>query len=313
MKRLTLVLSVFLFAASLANADGNTVPSTLSIAGGRIDVKLEPGDLRLSHDELMQWVRRAGEAVAAYYGRYPVPHVLVRIFPGAGRRGVGNGQTFGYDGGGLIKIWVGSETSAAILAHDWMLTHEMVHLAFPSVAEQHHWIEEGLATYVEPIARIEAEQMESAEMWRDLVRDMPQGLPQKGDKGLDRTHTWARTYWGGALFCFTAELEIRKQTGNRKGLQDAMQAILAAGGDIRVNWKLEKAFKVGDQAIGASVLATLYSRMKDRPVQFDLDSIWKQLGVESDEDGVFLKDDAPLASVRRAITSGAEAERPGPR
>ena len=35
------------------------------------------------------------------------------------------------------------------------MTHEMVHLAFPSVAREHHWIEEGITTYVEPIARAE--------------------------------------------------------------------------------------------------------------------------------------------------------------
>jgi hypothetical protein len=57
-------------------------------------------------------------------------------------------MTFG-DQGGRISIRVGNETSLSELASDWMLTHEMVHLAFPSVDEKHHWIEEGIATYVE--------------------------------------------------------------------------------------------------------------------------------------------------------------------
>ena len=35
------------------------------------------------------------------------------------------------------------------------MTHELVHAAFPDVAEEHHWIEEGIATYVEPIARVQ--------------------------------------------------------------------------------------------------------------------------------------------------------------
>jgi hypothetical protein len=29
----------------------------------------------------------------------------------------------------------------------------MVHFGFPSINRRHHWIEEGTATYVEPIAR----------------------------------------------------------------------------------------------------------------------------------------------------------------
>ena len=45
-----------------------------------------------------------------------------------------------------------------------MLTHEMVHLAFPSVDDKHHWIEEGIATYVEPIARIQAGNLKAEQM-----------------------------------------------------------------------------------------------------------------------------------------------------
>ena len=58
---------------------------------------------------------------------------------------------------------------------------------------------------------------------------MPKGLPAAGDRGLDYTPTWGRTYWGGALFCLLADIDIRKRTSNRFGLQDALRAIVAAG------------------------------------------------------------------------------------
>ena len=189
------------------------VTSTLLIGGSKIDVTIEAGAMKLTHAELLHWVQSAAEAVAAYYGRYPVPHIQIRIIPVDGS-GVRHGQTFGYNGG-LIKIRVGEQTQAAELANDWMLTHEMVHLSFPSMADEHHWIEEGIAVYVEPIARIQAKQMSTEQMWADLVRDMPKGQPQAGDRGLDHTHSWGRTYWGGALFCFVADVEIRKQTHNQ--------------------------------------------------------------------------------------------------
>lgn len=275
--------------------------STLLIGGSRIDVNVESGDLKLSQAELLHWVQLAGEAVATYYGKYPVPHVTIRIhsFKGVGVR---HGQTFGYDGG-LIKIGVGSETQASDLAEDWMLTHEMVHLSFPSVADEHHWIEEGIATYVEPIARIQAKQLSASRMWADLTRDMPKGVPRPDEKGLDRTHTWASTYWGGALFCFLADVEIRKQTHNQKGLQDALRGILDAGGNITQDWKLEDALKAGDRATGVSVLTELYGKMGNRPMDVDLAALWKQLGIESDGRTVRFNEDAPLAAIRRAITS----------
>jgi hypothetical protein len=275
--------------------------STLLVGGGRIDVTIESGEMKLTQAELLHWVQMAAEAVATYYGKYPVPHLTLRIHPFDGR-GVRHGQTWGISGC-LIKIGVGSETQAADLAEDWMLTHEMVHLSFPSMEDRHHWIEEGLATYVEPIARIQANQMVASSMWADLARDMPKGVPRTDDKGLDHTHTWASTYWGGALFCFLADVQIRERTHNRKGLQDALRAILNSGGDIEADWKLEDALEVGDKATGVNVLNELYGKMKDKPVPVDLAALWKQLGIEPDGKSVRLLEDAPLAAIRRSITA----------
>jgi hypothetical protein len=293
-----------------ATAAAGEMTSTLLIGGARIDVTIESGNLKVSQAELMHWVQSAAEAIATYYGRYPLPHVAIRIIPIDGN-GVRHGQTWGSDGG-LIKIRVGSETPASELAADWMLTHEMVHLSFPSMAEEHHWIEEGIATYVEPIARIQAKQMSASQMWADLARDMPKGIPQHSDKGLDHTHTWASTYWGGALFCFLADVEIRRQTHNQQGLQDALRGILNAGGDIRQDWSLEEALKAGDRATGVPVLTELYAKMKDQPMDVDLSEMWKQLGIESDGKNVRLIEDAPLAAIRRSITGTDAPKTPQP-
>ncbi len=302
--RATLASLFFLVCSSFVVAK-DEMTSSLLIGNARIDIRIEGSTLRLPAKDLFRWVRLAAESVTAYYGRFPVPQVLIRITTFEGR-GVRNGMAFG-DRGGRITIRVGNETSPSELASDWMLTHEMVHLAFPSVDEKHHWIEEGIATYVEPIARIHSGHLRAEQMWFDLVRDMPQGLPQVGDRGLDHTHTWGRTYWGGALFCLLADVEIRRQTDNAKGLEHALRGILDAGGDIQEEWNLEAALRVGDRAVGVSVLQPLYTRMKDMPVGADLDSLWAQLGVQSDGDSVRFNDTAALAEIRRAIEAGESA------
>ncbi|MGA7855828.1 MAG: hypothetical protein WCA15_21095 [Candidatus Acidiferrales bacterium] len=277
--------------------------STILIGNSRIYVVIEKGDLRVSKEELMTWAHWAAESVSGYYGRFPVPHLLLRIVPTDGR-GVRGGRTFGREDGGYTVIHVGSETEFAGLANDWMLTHEMVHLSFPSMADNHHWIEEGIATYVEPIARVRAKHFDANEMWFEVVRDLHQGLPAAGDEGLDNTHTWGRTYWGGALFCLLADVEIHRETGNKKGLEDALRGILDAGGDIRYDWPIEKALKIGDQAVGVPVLENLYSKMKDQPYDVDLPALWQQLGIDREGDKVVFNDAAPLAKVREAITFG---------
>src|SRR6267154_3769361 len=295
-------LAVMFFLGSFTFASGkDEMTSSLLIGNARIDIRIEKSTLRVPTKEILHWVKSAAESVTAYYGRFPVPQVLIRITPFEGK-GVHNGMTFG-DRGGRIIIRVGNETSPSEFASDWMLTHEMVHLAFPSVDEKHHWIEEGIATYVEPIARIQAGHLAADQMWLDLVRDMPQGLPQVGDRGLDHTHTWGRTYWGGALFCLLADVEIRRQTNNAQGLEHALRGILEAGGDIRKEWNLQDALAVGDRAVGVSVLQPLYAKLKDKPVRVDLGTLWAQLGVQSDGASVRCDDSATLSAIRRAITT----------
>jgi len=294
------VLCALLLVFTRVSAPASNMTSTLLMGGSKIDVTIESGEMKVSQAELMQWVKSAAEAVATYYGRYPVPHVRIQIIPVDGS-GIRHGQTFGYEGG-LIKIRVGAQTPTAELGNDWMLTHEMVHLSFPSMADEHHWIEEGIAVYVEPIARIQAKQMNAEQMWADLVRDMPKGQPQTDDKGMDHTHTWGRTYWGGALFCFVADVEIRKQTHNQKGLQDALRGVLNAGCDITHDWELSEAFRIGDRATGTTVLSDLYTKWKNQAVKVDLASMWRDLGIAAEGKSVRVAEDAPLAAVRRGIT-----------
>jgi hypothetical protein len=285
-------------------SSADEMDTSYSIGASRIDIHVDPGPLQVSSQDLLQWVHWAADSVTAYFGRYPVPEVRLRIIPTSGR-GVRGGRTFGEKQGGSIRIHIGGDTILAGLANDWMLTHEMVHLGFPSVPEEHHWIEEGLATYVEPIARVRAGHLDAQQMWFELTRDLHQGLPQEDDRGLDHTHTWARTYWGGALFCFLADLQIHQQTSNQKGLDDALRGILNAGGDIRQDWTLTDALRTGDETVGVHVLLPLYEKMKDQPYDVDLGAMWKALGVERSGDTVQFVDSAPMARIREAMTYGS--------
>ncbi len=203
--------------------------SKLEIGGGVIEVTFAGTGFDLSQAAILQWAKDAADAVTWYFGRFPVPQAKLRIMLGR-RGGVSNGTTFG-EGGPRTRIAVGAHATEAELKDDWILTHEMVHYGFPSVEDNHHWIEEGSAVYIEPIARVHVGQLTPEKIWGDMVRDMPQGLPAAGDQGLDNTHTWARTYWGGALFCMLADIEIRKRTKNKKSLQDSFPRDQCSGWD----------------------------------------------------------------------------------
>jgi hypothetical protein len=290
-------------AAFAMRVEASALPNaTFQVHGGTIEVDFADGNFDLPRKALLDRVAQAASAVSTYYGRFPVPHYRMLIVPIAGRRGVLTGTTWGF-GGAHSRILVGEHTTIADLNDDWVITHEMVHTAFPSVAREHHWIEEGIATYVEPLARSYVGDYPPKKVWADLVRGLPKGMPSDGDEGLDRSHTWGRTYWGGAMFCLLADVEIRQRTNNKRGLVDALRGILAASGGIESEWPLGRALKAGDDAVGAPVLEELYARMSVTPMSPDLAALWNRLGVETKGDDVTLDDSAPEASIRRAISA----------
>ena len=287
----------------------------ISAGGAAIQVDLADGSLDLPRDVVFAHIRSAADAVTTYYGRFPVARARVLVIPVPGRSGIMQGTTWGDMRGwpGFTRIRIGQHTTAADLADDWMMTHELVHMSFPSLPDDQHWMEEGLATYVEPVARVMTGELTARKIWGDMARDMPKGEPGEGDEGLDRTHTWGRTYWGGALFCLQADVTIRRQTGNRKGLQQALRAIVAKGGTIDHQWSLPQALEVGDKATGTHVLTELYDAWKDKPVSVDLPKLWSQLGVRQSSGGIEFVSDAPLANVREAITASANTVAAGSR
>jgi len=284
-----------------------TVASThrLEIGGTSLQIDVAAGAFDLGPDAVIAHVEKAARAVTAYYGKFPVRGARVLIVPVPDEHDVLQGTTWGGVRGwpGFTRLRIGQRTTQAELDDDWMATHELIHMAFPTMPDDQHWIEEGLSTYVEPVARVQSGELKPEQIWRDMVRDMPKGNPREGDQGVDHTHTWARTYWGGALFCLVADVEIRRETHNKKGLQDALRAIVEAGGTINHDWDLPKALSIGDNATGTHVLMKMYQEWKDKPVSVDLEKLWQELGIKWTNRAVEFDDSAPEAQIRKAITA----------
>lgn len=277
------------------------MPKTdLEVPSGVVHVAFAAGELALPKERILQWVAASANAVSIYYGRFPVKSLRLLFVPVEGSR-VRGGTTWGYRGA-AIRIPLGREAGMDDLKRDWVLVHEMVHLALPDMEDRYAWLSEGLAVYVEPVARVQAGDLNPKEIWLAMMRDMPKGLPQAGDQGLDNTATWGRKYWGGAMFCLFADVEIRKRTNNRLGLQDAMRGVIAAGGNHEVDWPIDRILSTADKAVGVSVLTKLHDEWGSKPVMPDLDGLWRDLGLRLRDGGIDFDDAAPLAAIRMAIT-----------
>jgi hypothetical protein len=294
------VLVLLLAAAgAIAARPARANTTEIAVAGALVRVEFTPGAFPDGGAQVLAWVRRSAQIVRGYYGRFPATPLDLRIVAETGD-GVQGGTTFA-NPAAYIRVRLGREVSAAQLMADWVLVHEMTHLALPDTGEQHAWLSEGIATYVEGVARVQAGNRSEADVWREELHAMPRGMPQSDDRGLDHTHSWGRTYWGGAMFCLLADVEIHKRTDNRQGLQEALRAVLAQSGGLSADWPIEKVLRTGDAATGTTVLEDLYAKLKDQPVSPDLVTLWSSLGVRADGDSVALSDTAPLAAVRQAI------------
>jgi len=173
-------------------------PATITVGGGTVNIEFTPGHLELRQTLVIGWVSAAARAVTAYYGRFPVQESNVFIVPVQHRRGVLSGTSWGTRPVST-RVYLGELADNSQLKTDWIMTHEMVHYAFPSMPEEHHWIEEGIATYVESLARLETGEIGVAKVWGGFDpgtslwapgswRRWPRSYPQLGPHVLGRRH-----------------------------------------------------------------------------------------------------------------------------
>ncbi len=282
------------------------VTAQLQLDGSTLCIVMEDAALIKRQPLLRAWIDRSAHIVADYYGQFPAPVVVIRLRATDGS-GVNGGRTTN-DSGLMIQMRIGRETTAETLAADWVLVHEMVHLALPEVGASHNWLAEGLATYVEGIARAQYGNRSVADVWAEDRNSMAKGLPRAGEGGMDQSRSWGRTYWGGALYCLQTDVAIREQTANRFGLQTALRAILKETGGYANESNIGEVLRIGDVATGTHVMYGLYQQIRATPQTPNLDLLWTLLGVPNDPLTQPFDDRAPLAAIRIAITAKPSAQ-----
>jgi hypothetical protein len=118
--------------------------SSLLIGNARIDIRIEKSILRMPTKDILGWVKCAAEAVTVYYGRFPLPQLLIQITPFEGR-GIHDGRTFGERGGRII-IRVVNETSPSepldvVEGRDWLAFAGIEAPSFPVISGEKQFAE----------------------------------------------------------------------------------------------------------------------------------------------------------------------------
>jgi hypothetical protein len=288
----------------------------LDAEGATLRMALLDGRIALGADRMARWVETAFRAVSTFYGQAPDAEVLVVIGPVPKERGVKFGRLLPESGPGVMML-VGEKTREEDLVEDWMLVHELFHIGSPSYGAKSGWFDEGLATYFEPLIRARAGLTTEAEVWREMASEMPRGLAALTEYGLAKGESRDDTYWGGGLFCFLADVEMRRRTQGKLGLEDGLRAVLREGGNSSEVWGFEETLKAMDAGMGAPVLEELAARHVSKGAPVELERLMRELGVvtrksasgEASGGGgakppVRFDDTAPLAAIRKAIVRG---------
>lgn len=300
-----ITLSAGFTPPSIEEKPTTTAPTTLILSDGtRIHCEIPKSTFAVSNAVIANWVESNACAIRTFYGKYPVRELLLILRPVEGSSEISYGNAFPgktLQAAPRITIYVGTEATSEEFRTSWVLCHEMTHLTFPSLEREHHWLEEGIATYVEPIARAMTGLISIESVWYDLMKNAPRSV--SNDYGLDGAEDFGRVYWGGALFCLLSDLEIRRATANKHSFQDALRAIMQRQGTINIDRDINAVLRCGDSAVGAKVLVKLYAQMGKAPYNPNLENLWQDLGIERAGETVRFRDDAPLAAVRRSVCS----------
>src|SRR4029077_16250052 len=135
---LLLLLPGFVSAAAQPDRGYEIATSRqIKIGAAVIQVDFAAGQMDLPLETVLAHIQSAASAVSGYYGKFPVNHVRVLVIPVDNRRGMIQGTTWGDMHGfqGFTRLRIGQHMSAEDLAEDWVTTHEMVHMAFPTLPD----------------------------------------------------------------------------------------------------------------------------------------------------------------------------------
>jgi hypothetical protein len=270
--------------------------------GAEVDAVILDAPLAMSDAEVGRWVTDATGAVARGYGRFPVD-ATVFLVPVRGEDHPVFGRVFSL-AGASVAVLVGDRTRAGTVHDDWIMVHELFHTGFPSLPYEGHWLEEGLATYYEPLLRTRAGWMKPEELWQHFVEEMPRGVrPPDSPPRIEDRDDIDSTYWGGALFCFLVDTRLRQETKGARSLDDVLHAFTARGVNATMAWRLPDVVRFADEVTGTRVMSEVFASYAEEGEHVDLAAEWARLGVVTDAGGhARLVPGAPLAAVRDALT-----------
>jgi hypothetical protein len=201
----------------------------------------------------------------------------------------------------------------ASLNGEWVAVHELSHLLLPPINRDDSWLSEGLASYYQEILRGRSGLLDVDVAWASLLDGFARGKREARSRPLreasERMHNdfnFVSVYWGGAAIMLNLDTALRQKGRSLDELVAAVRVrepvdVEFRSADEVISWFAASAPDVDVQGIVATGLAARFP---------DVDGTLQALGVTHARGGkLVLDDNAPLAAIRRGISSGRSDRR----
>lgn len=304
------VIPVTPFSWSALVAIGRFEETRIDLPGGSVRLSVLGDASAAQYATLQQWVRHALAAVGTAHGELPLPQTQVVLLLGRGRgKAVGFGQSLRGQGN-AVHIRVDPEASLAALDADWTAVHEFSHWAHPYLGDDGAWLAEGLASYWQNVLRARSGLLTPLQAWTELDAGFGRGRGAADDSltlvqlsdAMHAKRAYYAVYWSGAAFWLQADVDLRRASGGRLSVDEAMRRFRACCLARKREWGAAEFVAKLDELIGSDVLRQRYREYAQRRGFPPLDALYRQLGLQRADDGALrLRDDAPDVAVRDAI------------
>ena len=307
--------SAFRWPSRVVLGEFDRLTVELAGLGAQRDVVVLPMARRCSLPGIERWITEAAHAVAAAYGRFPVPRmqIIVASAPGPPRT---EPVMFGMalrGGGPAVVLLVNALAGDGALPGEWVAIHELFHLGAPPIEADDAWLSEGVTMYYSEVLRGRRGHLDRRGTWQALHEGFERGRASRSRRDLRsesarmrHTAEYRRVYWAGAAIALTWDVALREGSGGRVGLDDAIRHLLGCCRDVPRRWPARRVVAELDRWHGSPLFSTIADRILAGTEFPDIVPLLTRLGVSVDASGVVsLDDNAPGAAWRDAIVSGA--------
>lgn len=253
----------------IVNDDLRFLLNNCIFVGNHYEKEIKIGDFELlfalgnsikaNEEDFIELMQPIIESTTKYFGGSPKKKYLIVVNESSV---ITDGSAFRTSFSQIIKGKI-NKNSRTNWGH--IMTHETIHLwnghtIIPK--GQDEWFKEGFTDYLTNILLIRTQIIDEPTFYKrfenvitryNIIRDLQQNKTSIKESGAHKNQNRYLVYGGGALIGLGLDIEIRKATGNQKGLDDFMTEMYAQFGKTNIPYELKDIITAANKVSGKNL------------------------------------------------------------